>query len=191
LISGRFNPFTVGSLKFLDTKSRPGNQEKKRGTSYYNELEASLAVDQFIGLAKKCLAEGGVLQDCAIITPYQAQIRIIKKKLRQALVFNATLQVSGEELDQILDELVNTVDAFQGSQRYGIIVSLVRSNQNNDVGFNSDLRRLNVALSRAQDRSVIIGNSDNFINSYENTVSTVFAFLVKYCRKHGHYIELK
>ncbi|MFA5184585.1 MAG: AAA domain-containing protein [Patescibacteria group bacterium] len=191
LISGRFNPFDEGSIKFIDTKSWPDNQERKRGTSFYNVAEARIAVDQFIGRVKQCLAEGGKIQDCAIITPYQAQIREIKKRLRQALLFNSAIMVAKEDIDRLLEELVDTVDAFQGSQRYGIVLSLVRSNPYNDVGFNSDLRRLNVAISRAQDKLTIVGNSATFLGCYDPDVSAAFSDILKYIKKEGRYLELR
>jgi hypothetical protein len=191
LISGRFNPFDEGSVKFIDTKSLPDNNESKKGTSFYNPLEARIAVDQFVGRVKQCLAEGGKIQDCVIITPYQAQIREIKKRLRQDLLFNETIKVAKEDLDQLLEELVDTVDAFQGSQRYGVVLSLVRSNPYNDVGFNSDIRRLNVAISRAQDKLTIIGNSSTFLNYYDPDVSSIFSLILKYIKKEGRYLELK
>jgi hypothetical protein len=191
VISGRFNPFDEGQIKFIDTKSLTNNQDSKRNTSFCNKLEARLVVKQFIGLAKDCLSEGKKITDCAIITPYQAQIQVIKKELRPALLFNSTLKIEPERIDDLLNELVNTVDAFQGSERYGVILSLVRSNQANEIGFNSDIRRLNVAVSRAQDKLVIIGNSTTFTNYYQTEVSEIFKSILRYVKKHGRYIELR
>jgi len=191
VISGRFNPFDDGQIKFLDTKSLANNGETKRNTSFYNRLEAKLVAKQFIGLAKQCLADGGNIRNCAVITPYQAQIKEIRRELRPELLFNSTLKVEPETIDSLLDELVNTVDAFQGSERYGIVLSLVRSNKANEIGFNNDIRRLNVAISRAQDKLIIIGNSETFINYYQSEIGQIFKIIIRYIKKHGRYIELK
>ena len=195
LTVGRFNPWAEGSITWLDTRRLSDNLEKKKNTSYYNPVEKNLAVKQFIGLVKRHLKQGGKITDCAIITPYQAQIHLIRQALRKDLLFNQEIQKSGQvnvnNIDSILSQVVNTVDAFQGSERYGIVLSLVRSNHSGEIGFNRDLRRLNVALSRAQDELIIIGNSDTFTNCFMFEVKEVFQKIMTFVKQEGKYLELK
>jgi len=199
IISGRFTPFTKGEITFLDTKSLPDNREEKKKTSYCNLVEKNLAVKQFIGQVKKLLADGGKITDCAIITPYQAQIRSIKSALRKELLFNQTIvqhgKVNTRNIDAILDATVDTVDAFQGSQKHCIILSLVRSKKTEDlgfgdIGFNEDIRRLNVAISRAQDKLAIIGDSNTFLNCYAEDIKIAFQKIISFIKQKGKYIEL-
>eukprot|EP00913_Durusdinium_trenchii_P024044 g22582.t1 len=85
-----------------------------------------------------------------IISPYGAQVKLIQR----SLPYNAQMSVQ-----------VSTVDAFQGSEREVIILSLVRANRRGDVGFVADWRRLNVALSRARRLCVVVGNIPTWLNS--------------------------
>ncbi|KAJ8606493.1 hypothetical protein CTAYLR_005878 [Chrysophaeum taylorii] len=80
-----------------------------------------------------------------VVTPYRAQRELIKREL-------------GEDLGGKIN--VDTVDSFQGQERDVIIVSTVRSNENGDIGFLKDARRMNVALTRAKRQLVVVGNSE-------------------------------
>ena len=95
----------------------------------------------------------------AIISPYRYQVECLKNEFPD---FN---------------NCINTIDAFQGQERPIIIISLVRSNSASEIGFLSDYRRLNVAMTRAQQRLIIIGDSstlghDHFYNSFLDYVET-------------------
>lgn len=86
-----------------------------------------------------------------IITPYRGQLH--------------------EILNQLPEADCNTVDSFQGQERDVIIISLVRSNENGDIGFLSDYRRMNVAMTRAKKKLIVIGDSatlgqDQFYNDF-------------------------
>lgn len=101
-----------------------------------NKGEAQLAVK-----LHQLLAEAGLRnKDVAILTPYVAQARLLKSLLREP----------GLE--------IGSVDGFQGREKEAVIVSLVRSNEAGQVGFLSDLRRLNVALTRARRLLIVIGD---------------------------------
>jgi ATP-dependent RNA/DNA helicase IGHMBP2 len=77
----------------------------------------------------------------AVITPYAAQARLIRELLK-------------------LPELeVDTVDGFQGREKEAVIVSLVRSNHEGEIGFLADVRRMNVALTRARRKLIVVGDS--------------------------------
>ena len=77
----------------------------------------------------------------AVLTPYLAQVRRLKGLAKER----------GVE--------IGTVDGFQGREKEGVIISLVRSNDTGEVGFLEDLRRMNVALTRARRLVVVIGDS--------------------------------
>ncbi len=87
--------------------------------------------------------------DIGIISPYRAQVQYLRRLLKQE-----------RELHPLLSAItVNTVDAFQGQERDIIIVSLVRANEQGDIGFLRDLRRMNVAITRARSKLIILGDS--------------------------------
>ena len=88
-----------------------------------------------------------------IISPYKSQVRLLKEKLFK-FVRNAF------EIDRPQEYLeINTVDAFQGREKDIIIFSCVRSNRDQGLGFVSDYRRMNVAITRAKHCLYIVGNS--------------------------------
>jgi superfamily I DNA and/or RNA helicase len=77
----------------------------------------------------------------AIISPYSAQVKLLREKLKH------------------LDLEIDSVDGFQGREKEAVIVSLVRSNREGEVGFLADTRRMNVALTRARRKLIVIGDS--------------------------------
>ncbi|KAJ9087885.1 hypothetical protein DSO57_1028729 [Entomophthora muscae] len=129
---------TTKPILFIDTaKSNLG--EAMVGFSKYNPGEITLVVQHI-----QTLVEAGVKQSCiAVISPYNAQVLKIKKRIA-----NAYPEVR-----------VSSVDGFQGSEQDAIIVSMVRSNTSGQVGFLQDYRRLNVAITRARRHLCVIGNS--------------------------------
>ena len=80
-------------------------------------------------------------EDVAVIAPYAAQVR----RLRELL------PVAGLEID--------SVDGFQGREKEAVVLSLVRSNAENELGFLADVRRTNVALTRARRKVIVVGDS--------------------------------
>ncbi len=88
--------------------------------------------------------------DVGIISPYRAQVQYLRSLIRRVPFFKPFRHLIS----------VNTVDGFQGQERDVIIVSLVRSNDAGDIGFLRDLRRMNVAITRARMKLLIIGNAD-------------------------------
>lgn len=138
---------------FIDTAGCGFAEKVKKETlSTYNEEEANL-------LIKHLSSNISLHQSIGIIAPYKAQI----EKLR-ALVMKAPA------LDNVRDNIsVNTVDAFQGQERDVIYISLTRSNAKNEIGFLKEYRRMNVAMTRARTKLVILGDSgtlgkDGFYN---------------------------
>lgn len=86
--------------------------------------------------------------DIGVISPYRAQSHFLRKLIKRTLYFKPLKkQIS-----------VNTVDGFQGQERDIIVISMVRSNEQGQIGFLRDLRRMNVAMTRARMKLLIIGN---------------------------------
>ena len=104
-----------------------------------------------IARANALLAAGVSPEDIALIAPYSAQVAYLKK----------------EAITQGLSPLVeiDTVDSFQGREKEVILISLTRSNDNGNLGFLLDLRRINVALTRAKRHLFVIGDSATFCSS--------------------------
>lgn len=124
-----------------------GTEQKRAASqSYFNVEEAEAAAKQ----VKLLLISDLDPSDIGVIAAYRAQVREIEQQLQRL------------DMDGAVRVAVDTVDAFQGSEREAIIVSLVRSNRNGSSGFltipDEGPRRLNVALTRGRKRLVIIGN---------------------------------
>ncbi|KAK9493790.1 P-loop containing nucleoside triphosphate hydrolase protein [Lipomyces doorenjongii] len=121
------------------------------GSSKYNDLEAWLVIEQVLGLLDK----GVKMSDIGIISPYNAQVTIISKRL-EACGDKGVINKTNEE--EILE--ISTVDGFQGREKNAIIISLVRSNTNGEIGFLTDDRRLNVAMTRPMRYLCVIGDTE-------------------------------
>ena len=127
-------------LELVDTAGRGYDDETPEGSdSKQNAGEAELAAAE----VERILALGVAPADIAVISPYDGQVQ----RLRQLLA---------GRLDQGLE--VDTVDGFQGREKEAIVVSLVRSNVDGEVGFLADVRRMNVALTRARKKLVVVGD---------------------------------
>ncbi|XOU94060.1 MAG: DEAD/DEAH box helicase [Candidatus Kerfeldbacteria bacterium] len=194
LIPGRFDTDDDGYFSFFDTSGAQDNEEERKGTSYLNSREANIVVERIV----KLLLKGYSLEDVATITPYRAQIDLIRRKLRDALFMDRRLKEWRKTADmteaairRILYQSVNTVDAFQGSQRKVIILSFVRSNTNGKIGFNKNINRLRVALSRAEDALIIIGNASTFLQSEEEMVPLIFSECIKEATTLGTYHKVQ
>ena len=87
--------------------------------------------------------------DVGIISPYRAQVQYLRKMIKKLDFFKPYRKII----------TVNTVDGFQGQERDVILVSLVRSNDEGQIGFLRDLRRMNVAITRARMKLIIVGDS--------------------------------
>lgn len=134
-------------------KGRTGNGERRNSVgSLSNSDEARLVVHtlrdyvDMIGLER--IVSDNV--DFGIISPYRAQVRLIRRLLKMQYFYRRIRhQVS-----------VHTVDGFQGQERDVIIISMVRDNEEGQIGFLGDLRRMNVAITRARMKLIVIGNSE-------------------------------
>ena len=105
--------------------------------------------------------------DVGIISPYRAQVQYLRRLLTKREYFKPfRRQIS-----------VNTVDGFQGQERDVIVISLVRSNDEGQIGFLRDLRRMNVAITRARMKVIILGNRQTM------TRHPFYRQLWQYCKK--------
>ncbi len=116
---------------------------KSDSKSYFNLTEADFCLELSLAYIKKGIQPSEI----AIITPYRAQVETIRKLIKKS-ENNAIYE--GIEID--------TVDAFQGREKDLVIISSVRANQENKLGFLSDKRRLNVSISRAKKKLILLGS---------------------------------
>lgn len=139
-------------VEFVDTAGCGFYESVDKETrSSYNEEEADLLLKHLRQYLERLAVMDKVesLDQIGIISPYKAQTTLITEKL------------SSSELDpELIQKInINTVDSFQGQERDMIYISLVRSNEKGEIGFLSDTRRMNVAMTRARKKLVIIGDS--------------------------------
>lgn len=125
-------------IHFFDTAGAGWDEElEPDGESRRNPEEAAFVVQRVEDL----LDAGLPARDLGVITPYAAQVRLLR----------SLLTVEGLEID--------SVDGFQGREKEAIVISLVRSNRQGEIGFLGDVRRMNVALTRAKRKLIVIGDS--------------------------------
>lgn len=144
-------------LLFFDTAGSGFEEEfDDSSTSRFNSGEIQ-SIEHFLATPE---AQG---INWTVITPYQGQIRKMN------------------ESDVLRSIKVSSVDSFQGQESEGVIISLVRSNSNQEIGFLSDYRRMNVALTRAKKRLVVIGDSSTI------GTDTFFGKFLEYCELNNAY----
>ena len=141
-----------------DNPECPGNpdypdyREQFVGESFgrINKAEAELTLDTlqhyFERIGKQRLLDERI--DVGIISPYRAQVQYLRRLLMKREYFKPFRRLIS----------VNTVDGFQGQERDVIVISLVRSNDEGQIGFLRDLRRMNVAITRARMKLIILGD---------------------------------
>ena len=141
---------------------RANERSFEGSNSYDNPVESEIVLDILDRAIKSSLNE----DDIAVIAAYKDQVDLINQH------------------NKFKDVEIDTVDAFQGREKEMIIFSAVRSNDESNIGFLRDLRRLNVALSRAKRKMIFIGDS--------STISKNDAYdkLLKYIKKSGLYYSL-
>ena len=140
-------------MEFIDTAGTGFFEQVDPETkSSYNREEANLLFRHFKGYLDHIQAIDKLdeVQNIGIISPYKAQVGLLQEKF----------EVAFADQDDLKNKLtINTVDSFQGQERDIIYISLVRSNERGEIGFLADTRRMNVAITRAKKKLVIIGDS--------------------------------
>jgi len=137
-------------LSFIDTAGC-GFEEKKDGTSTSNPEEAVFLLNHLTVLVTALSAHytADDFPSIAVISPYKQQIY----QLNELLLHSPALLTYRSKIS------VNTIDSFQGQERDVVYISMTRSNTNGEIGFLSDTRRMNVAMTRARKKLVVIGDS--------------------------------
>ena len=166
----------IDTSKYLDNPDNPevpelSFKEEFVGESYgrINKAEGMLTMhvlqQYFERIGKQRLLDERI--DVGIISPYRAQVQYLRRLLTKREYFKPfRRQIS-----------INTVDGFQGQERDVIVISLVRSNDEGQIGFLRDLRRMNVAITRARMKVIILGNRQTM------TRHPFYRQLWQYCKK--------
>jgi superfamily I DNA and/or RNA helicase len=139
-------------VEFIDTAGCGFSELQDPETlSRYNEEEAHLLIRQVERLAEEITTDLWLTEQLTlgIITPYRAQVDHLNKLAEASPVLTP--------LKKLIS--INTVDAFQGQERDIIAISFVRSNNDGEVGFLGDIRRTNVAMTRARKKLIMVGDS--------------------------------
>jgi superfamily I DNA and/or RNA helicase len=132
----------LSTSKLADRAERP-----KPGETYENDSEVHVVIEQLKEIARQSRKVKEPLE-VAVIAAYSAQVALLRDTITQQIGQHAGFTVE-----------VNTVDAFQGREADLCIYSVTRSNDKKKIGFQREKERLNVALSRARDALVIVGDA--------------------------------
>ena len=146
------NELESAPIVWFDTSECDFTENTREETmSRVNRQEAELLVEQLRSYIQK-ISKERVLEeniDFGLISPYKAQVQYIRKLIKQDAFF--------KPLRRLIT--VHTVDGFQGQERDVILISLVRANEDGKIGFLNDLRRMNVAITRARMKLMILGDA--------------------------------
>ena len=162
-------------LMWIDTSQCDFKEQQNRSLSRINHEEAKLLMKTLMDYVKLIGMEHLLREqtDFGIISPYKAQVRLLRKYLRN----NKMLKPLRHQIS------VNTVDGFQGQERDVILISMVRDNESGNIGFLHDLRRMNVAITRARMKLIILGNAETL------SKTKFYEKLVAYFEERGDYIK--
>ncbi|MEL7835104.1 IGHMBP2 family helicase [Fodinibius sp. Rm-B-1B1-1] len=148
---------------FADTAGRNAVERTKQGSTSKENPEEALLVKQMV---ENVLRAGMLPEDISVISPYKDQVDLLDR------------EIDTENLE------IKSVDGFQGREKEVVIISLTRSNNNNEIGFLEDVCRLNVSLTRPKRKLIVVGDS--------STVSSnkVYKRFMDYVRENGRVIEV-
>lgn len=139
-------------MVWINTEGMDCNEEFV-GESFgrINKAEARLTLEQLqtyiTRIGKQRILEERI--DFGVISPYKAQVQYLRQSIRREPFFKPFHHLIS----------INTVDGFQGQERDVIVISLVRANEEGQIGFLNDLRRMNVAITRARMKLIILGDA--------------------------------
>lgn len=148
-------------------EKRGGRKEQWGRQGYSNEFEAALIAQLITEYVRW-------YPDWAVIVPYRAQAERVTELLTKSLGDNAAIADS-----------VGTVDAFQGGERDLIVYGFTRSNDRGDIGFLKELRRLNVAITRARRQLVLIGDNETLLHARDKQFAELMNSMIGYLRGYG------
>ncbi|KAF7146268.1 hypothetical protein RHSIM_Rhsim04G0100100 [Rhododendron simsii] len=156
---------TEPTLILIDIAGCDMEEKKDEEDSTMNEGEAGVAIAH----AKRLVESGVQASDIGIITPYAAQVVLLK--------------MMRSKEGKLKDVEISTVDGFQGREKEAIIISMVRSNSKKEVGFLSDRRRMNVAVTRARRQCCLVCDTETV------TGDKFLKRLIEYFEEHGEYLS--
>ena len=163
-------------LMWLDTSAISNTEFRISNGSISNADEARLVIHtlrDYIEMVSPRKIESERV-DFGIITPYRGQARLIRRLLKMQHYFR--------KLKRHIT--VGTVDGFQGQERDVIVISLVRDNAEGSIGFLRDLRRMNVAMTRARMKLIIVGNADTLGRH------RFYRALIEHVKEHGEFVSV-
>ena len=139
-------------IEWINTEGMECNEEFV-GESFgrINKEEAALSISQLTNYINK-IGKDRFLEeriDVGLISPYKAQVQYLRQLIKRDTFFKPYRHLI----------TINTVDGFQGQERDVILISLVRANEEGQIGFLNDLRRMNVAITRARMKLIILGDA--------------------------------
>lgn len=158
-----------GPLLFIDTAGCGFEEELEPVyQSRFNPNEFRIMVEHLLALQDQYDRIQEEHPNIALISPYREQIYYMERNLEDS------------EMD-ITKFTINTIDGFQGQERDIVYISLVRSNSKGEIGFLSDIRRMNVAMTRARKKLIVIGDSATIASH------PFYQAFLDYCEKYGEY----
>ena len=160
-------------VTWFSTSDERNRQDSRRGSSYFNVVEAdvvSLLLEKF----ERVLANRRKKLSVGVIAGYAGQVEQV----------HSTIDAHNSDRWKALDIEVATVDSFQGRERDIVIYSTVRSNRQRRIGFQRDFRRVNVALSRAREALIIVGDVTMMENARVGQADNPFAHVIHHMRAH-------
>lgn len=152
-------------------------EEKTENGSRVNQAEGQIAIRQLSDYIEK-IGKERILDeriDFGLISPYKAQVQYLRGLIRRDAFFRPLR-------GQIT---IHTVDGFQGQERDVILISLVRANEQGRIGFLNDLRRMNVAITRARMKLIILGDATTI------TRHRFYEALYEYIQKRGKVVQIR
>lgn len=176
---------------FVDTAGTGFEEKVQKGNegamSRFNPEEALLIREVLLRLHKS-FPDNSDMPSLGVLSPYREQVNVLEQMFRDDEAFTAMLatKVGRHKLEDIApvsqgNMVVNTIDGFQGQERDVICISLVRSNAKGEIGFLSDYRRMNVAMTRARKLLIVVGDSATIGNN------PFYARFLEYCEQNGRY----
>lgn len=159
-------------LLFIDTAGC-GFEEKWEGTSISNGEEAQFLLQQVTRYVQELQTfySADAFPGITVISPYRHQVELLK----EGVLSNPLLRGLNGALS------VNTIDSFQGQERDAVFISMTRSNAEQTIGFLTDIRRMNVAMTRARKKLVVVGDSATL------SQFPFYADFVQYAQEHNGY----
>jgi superfamily I DNA and/or RNA helicase len=171
-VSGHLLFETDPPLAFIDTAGC-GFEEKQEGAGLYNPEEAAFLLKHLTLLVTGLEHHyaGRDFPGIAIISPYRLQVQVLQELIRHS----PALQRYTHKI------AVNTIDSFQGQERDIVYIGMTRSNPDSRIGFLSEIRRMNVAMTRARKKLVVIGDSATLAQT------PFYAGFIEYAERHDAY----